>query len=176
MSASSWFLTMADMATVPLSPVFPTTNTIKLLPFYSTVSTIDRYPTLKRRKYVLHDVNADGNCGIYAIIIGRIIYHSTNARILRVDLPKLVVETRKALHSTMSTFGKEIVAANKSKPAFQLLFDLNKTDWDEVLTSFYDASLSEDEYMHIGAKRRYHVFKSWIALIVAITYRMTVIQ
>ena len=167
---------MEDAATVPLSPVFPTNTIIKLLPFFSSVTTIDRYRTLKRKKYALHDVKADGNCGIYAIIISRIINHSTNARILSVDLPKLVVETRKALHSTMSTVGKEIVTANKSKPDFKLLFDINQTDWDEVLTSFYDASLSEDEYMHIGAQRRHHVFKSWIALIAVITYRMQVIQ
>ena len=159
------------------SPVFPTTKTIRILPFYSTVSTIDRYRALKRRKYVLYDVKADGHCGIYAIIIGHIMYHSTDADILRVDLPKLFLETRQALHSTMSQYGKAIVAANKANMTFQLLFDLQSAkDWNEVLTGFYDASLSEEAYQNVGAQPLYHVSKSWIALIAAITYNMPVIQ
>ena len=55
----------------PLPLVLPDDDVIQDLPFYATIDHIDKFPELKHLNYELIDVKGDGNCGIYAVIIGR---------------------------------------------------------------------------------------------------------
>ena len=56
------------MTTAAPAPV-PTDAVIRKLPFYSNIGSITDYPELQDKSYDLIDVEGDGHCAIYAIML-----------------------------------------------------------------------------------------------------------
>ena len=110
------------------------------LPFCETVSKITAYPELEALHYDLIDVAGDGNCGIYAIMLGRI---AQGLIIPPTDPYPLVVEIRQLLHNTVRDHVKALCEAD---PDGMMQFVTNPEEWDEALISLYDEALTQKEY------------------------------
>ena len=157
----------------PHALTLPDAAVIRKMPFFSNDVSIETYPALRDNHFDLIDVSANHNCGIHSVIIG-LIAQGTIQQPLPSALPQLIVRVRKALHVAMFVHLDLVVA--KLPEDLRLGFTVESDMWQEILDSFYDASLPPETYGDETDSPPPPVRYIWLPLLTAIAFGMPVVQ
>ena len=149
------------MTNVP-ALVIPTDAILLTLPFYDNTGSIDEFPDLKALHYDLIDVEGDGNCGIYCIILGLISRGSLEIPLAN-DLPKLVLVIRKALYATMKKHGEQIIA-NLADDLQLGMFGYCAQEWKDMLRTFHNPRVRASTYRSLHDHPELQVAAHWLPL------------
>ena len=157
---------------IPLSTLPPDAELIPLLPFYATIRTITAYPELEALHYGLIDVENDGHCGIYSIMVGLIA-----KGIITHPYPS-IFEIRNRLRNTVRDHVKALCAPDTDGKLQDgmIQFITDEEGWNEALISLYDDDLSPRSYVNIRQSPQHHTMAHWLPLAAALLYRMPIIQ